>query len=316
MLGLVGAGAAVFYVVRAIQTPSALASDTFVIIPKGAGLRDTAAQMTTLGVAPRPELFMAGAVLMHQNHALKAGEYLIPAHATMQDVIKLVASGRVYQRKFTVPEGLTVKEIVDALNTAPAMTGTIATIPVEGTLMPDTYDYQYGTERAAILKRMEQAMTDTVNALWAARDPSLPYKSPQEGVTMASIVERETAVPAERARVAGVFVNRLRQKIKLQTDPSVIYAATGGLSKQDHPILQSELSNPSPYNTYMHEGLPPTPICNPGRAALEAAFKPEAHKYLFFVANGTGGHAFAETLGQHNSNVTNWRKQAPAASNK
>jgi UPF0755 protein len=191
------------------------------------------------------------------------------------------------------------------------MAGDIVTLPTEGSLLPETYNYSYGDSRAGIIFRMQKAMQETLNTLWEKRDPALTLKSPQEAVIMASIIEKETGKSDERARVAGVFINRLRQNMRLQSDPTVIYAIIRANGMLDHDLNHNDLAFPSPYNTYMSDGLPPGPICNPGRAALEAALHPEVNDYLYFVADGSGGHVFAHNLVTHNQNVTHWNEVKP-----
>lgn len=258
---------------------------------------------------------MAAVQMRGARGRLKAGEYMIPAHASLTQIVDLIASGKVYQHLLTIPEGLTSTEVVTLLNTAPSMTGTIEQAPPEGTLLPDTYAYVLNDSRANKLARMQGAMTNLLDKLWEARPADFPLKTKEEALVLASIVEKETGVKSERARVAGVFFNRIALAMPLQSDPTVIYAITQGKSRLDRQLYLKDLAVDSPYNTYKNVTLPPTPICNPGRAAIEAVFKPEKHDYLFFVADGTGGHAFGKTLDQHNANVARWRalnrKQTP-----
>jgi UPF0755 protein len=244
-----------------------------------------------------------------QGASLKAGEYEFKAQSSsIKDIIELLRSGRVYQHKVTIAEGLTAMEIITLLQGESGLTGALAALPAEGTLLPETYYYTYGMTRQMIVERMQKAMRETLAALWESRTADTVLKTPEEAVVLASIVEKETGLAAERPRVAGVFINRLRRNMPLQSDPTVIYAVTGGQVKLDRALSLADLKTPSPYNTYKVRGLPPSPIANVGKAALEAVLHPEAHDYLYFVADGTGGHAFAKTLAEHNNNVAKWRK--------
>lgn len=210
--------------------------------------------------------------------------------------------------RVTVAEGATSWQIVDALTRAEFLSGEVAEIPPEGTLAPQQYEVERGMARAELVDQMLAIQTSTLAELWEGRADGLPYKTPEEALIMASLVEKETGVPGERARVASVFLNRLAQGMKLQTDPTVIYGLTKGQGVLGRGLRQSELRSNTPYNTYVIDGMPPGPIANPGRAAIEAALHPETTKFLFFVADGTGGHAFAETLEEHNENVARWRE--------
>jgi UPF0755 protein len=241
--------------------------------------------------------------------SMKAGEYKFAPKISIADSIKLLQSGKTYQRQLTIPEGLTSFEIVELVNAAEAMEGTldISRLPAEGSLLPETYNYTHGDKRAAIIDRMAEAMKKTLAEYWTKRDPKSPIKNENEWVTMASVVERETALTTERPRVAGVFLNRLKIGMPLQSDPTTIYAVTEGKGKLGRPLTTADLRIDSPYNTYVAAGLPPGPIANPGRASLIAVLQPEEHQYLYFVADGTGGHAFGRSLDEHNANVAKWR---------
>jgi UPF0755 protein len=204
-------------------------------------------------------------------------------------------------------EGVTSWQVVDALKRADFMEGTVEAVPSEGSLSPDSYEVEKGSDRAGLIAEMTTRQTATLAELWATRADGLPYKTPEEALVMASIVEKETGVAEERKQVASVFINRLADGMKLQTDPTVIYGVTKGEGVLGRGLRQSELKRETPWNTYVITGLPPTPIANPGRLSIEAALNPDTTKYLFFVADGTGGHAFAETLADHNDNVAKWR---------
>ncbi|MCB1531994.1 MAG: endolytic transglycosylase MltG [Alphaproteobacteria bacterium] len=258
---------------------------------------------------------------------LKAGEYELPARASIADILNMMADGKTFGRRVTVREGLTSFEIVRELKAIQELSGEVASIPPEGSLLPNTYEYRLNEERAAVLTRMEEDMHNAIvtlcgieadisdfNMLMKEECGEAPLKTVRDVLTLASIVEKETGVAQERKRVAGVFINRLKQGIALQTDPTVIYAITKGKHKNDgkgplgRRLLSKDLQIESPYNTYKYAGLPPGPIANPGRASIEAVLNPEVHEFLYFVADGTGGHVFSKTLSEHNENVTKWRK--------
>lgn len=302
-------------------TPSSDATEKVVFIEPGTPTEDMAYQLRDQGVIDHPFVFMAAARLRQweQRMPLQAGEYLFPPNISISDVITLLQSGKTFQRKVTIPEGLMSVEIVAILNAEEGLTGTIDTIPAEGSLLPETYNYTRNTTRAQIIERMQKSMATTLAQLWDKRADGLPIKTPEEAVILASVVEKETGIAAERPRVAGVFVNRLNINMPLQTDPTVIYAVTQGKYKLDRPLSRKDLATVSPYNTYLNTGLPPGPIANPGRASLEATLHPEAHEYLYFVAYGPGtaenstGHAFSKTLDEHGRNVLKLRAVEKAA---
>ncbi|HKD31492.1 MAG TPA: endolytic transglycosylase MltG, partial [Xanthobacteraceae bacterium] len=239
-----------------------------------------------------------------------------PKQASLHDVINTIIDGKVVQHQITIPEGLTSEQIVQRLLETDILSGSIREIPREGSMLPESYRYPRGASRDQVIARMQQVQARVVQEIWDHRMPDLPLRSPQQLVTLASIVEKETGRPDERTRVAAVFVNRLKQHMKLQSDPTIIYGLVGGKGTLGRSILKSEIEQHTPYNTYVIEGLPPGPISNPGRAALEAVASPARTKELYFVADGTGGHAFSETLEQHQRNVARLRAleqgQAPA----
>ena len=287
--------------------PGPLPQDRVVNIPRGSGMRDIADVLSREGVIDQPWLFIGGVLVLKAREDLKAGEYEFKAHSSLQDVVATIVEGKVVAHQVSVPEGLTSEQIVSRLLQDPVLTGDIKEIPREGTLLPDTYNFARGVTREQMIQRMQQAQQRVVRDIWDHRSADLPIKTPEQLVTLASLIEKETGRPDERTRVAAVFVNRLKQKMKLQSDPTIIYGLVGGKGTLGRPIMKSEIEQPTPYNTYVIDGLPPGPIANPGRASLEAAANPARTRELYFVADGTGGHAFAETYEQHQKNVARLR---------
>ncbi|HYH20247.1 MAG TPA: endolytic transglycosylase MltG [Azospirillum sp.] len=287
--------------------PGPLTEPTTVVIPRGSSLDAIATTLAEAGVIESPWLFLFDVKLSGAGRELKAGEYAFTAGISADGVITLMRQGKTVVRRLTVPEGLTAAQIVALVEKEPALAGEVGERPKDGTLLPETYHFSYGDSREALLERMRTAMEQTLAEAWKHRDQDLPLRTPEEAVTLASIVEKETGVAAERARVAGVYVNRLQTGMRLQSDPTVIYALTQGSGELGRALTRNDLKTESPYNTYYVAGLPPGPIANPGKASILAALKPERHEYLYFVADGTGGHAFAKTLPDHNRNVSRWR---------
>ncbi len=278
-----------------------------VVLRRGAGLNEIASSLERGGVIRSGAIFKAAAQVTGVARDLKAGEYEFASGASMARVLDDIRAGRVVRHQVTIPEGATSETVIELLNAEEALTG-IAPTPPEGTVLPETYDFQRGEDRAAVLQRMMDARDKLLAALWAQRQPGLPVTTPEEAVILASIVEKETGVASERPQVAAVFTNRLRKGMRLESDPTIIYFITKG-KPLGRRILRSELDNPAnTYNTYQIDGLPPTPIANPGRAALAAVLDPPPSEYLFFVADGTGGHAFAVTYEEHKRNVEKWRE--------
>lgn len=304
--------AAVIGLAVLLLAPLPIAQDKIVVIPRGAGV----AEIANILELDHPEalpirrlLFRLAARLAAADH-LQAGEYQLQAgqHGIL-DIVLTMRDGKMVVRTFTIVEGKTSAAVVAALNNDAALQGEVTTAPDEGTLLPETYRYTYGENRTAIIDRAVRGHAETLATLWAGRDTTIPITSPAEAVIIASMIEKETGSKAgERARIAGVFYNRLRIGMRLQSDPTVIYAVTLGKSELGRGLTHTDLALPSPYNTYAVAGLPPTPICNAGRAAIEAALHPETHDLLYFVADGTGGHAFASTLAEHNRNVAAWQE--------
>lgn len=293
-----------------IESPGTHDTPVTVIIPPNSGTKFVAEELLYQGVIPIGMgyyLFPYATVLTGNRGQLKAGEYLIPAHASLHDIITMMAEGHVVIRKITVPEGFNTKEILALLQSAEGLTGDAPTDIKEGELLPETYHYSYGDSRAQIIQRMRAGMQKTLAELWAARDPSIPLTTPQQAVTLASLVEEETGKPDERPHISSVFYNRLRIGMKLQSDPTVLYGLGRGAKNDNRSITLNDLQSNTPYNTYIIPGLPPGPISNPGRAALAAVLHPTTTPDLYFVADGTGGHRFAATLAEHNKNVATWR---------
>ena len=315
----VAAGAALVVGKQRFDAPGPLPENRIVNIPRGSGINDIADVLVSEGVIDRPWVFVGGVFVLKAREDLKAGEYQFKAHASVRDVVATIVEGRVVTHQFTIPEGLTSEQIVARLLDDPVLVGNIKEVPREGSLLPDTYNFTRGVTREQMIQRMQQAQQRLLKEIWDRHSPDLPIKTPDQLVVLASLVEKETGKPEERTRVAAVFVNRLRQKMKLQSDPTIIYGLVGGKGTLGRPIMKSEIDQPTAYNTYQIEGLPPGPIANPGRASLEAAANPARTRELYFVADGTGGHAFAETYEQHQRNVARLRAmegdqkdQAPA----
>ncbi|WP_414471554.1 endolytic transglycosylase MltG [Microvirga sp. M2] len=293
---------------REITAQGPLQNDKVVLIPRNTGTSDIASILKEEGVINQPLLFETYALINRQRGQLKAGEFQFKAGASIQDAIDTLVQGKAILHAVTVPEGLTSDQIVARLYENEILSGDIAETPREGTLLPDTYKFERGTTRQQIINTMQAAQRQMLNQIWQRRSSDLPIRSPQELVILASIVEKETGRADERTRVAGVFINRLLKRMKLQSDPTIVYGLVGGKGTLGRGILRTEIETATPYNTYVIEGLPPGPIANPGRAALEAVANPSRTKDLYFVADGSGGHAFAETYEQHQRNVSRWRQ--------
>jgi UPF0755 protein len=277
-------------------------------VERGEGFASVTGRLEEAGAIEHPRIFRIAARYTDQDEGIRFGEYEIPAGASMEQVLRLLNEGANVVRQVVVPEGLTSWQVVELLDAREGLTGEVAEVPPEGSLAPAGYDFQRGDTRADLLARMQARQQEILDAAWAARVPDLPLNSKEELLTLASIVEKETGVPEERGRVASVFVNRLERGMRLQTDPTVIYGITGGEAPLGRGLRASELASATPYNTYMIDGLPPTPIANPGEEAIRAAANPEGTDFLYFVADGSGGHAFARTLEEHNANVVAWRR--------
>jgi UPF0755 protein len=321
LLLAIAGGIAWSYGKHKFEQQGPLDHDKVVNIPKGLGLREIADLLARENVIEQPWVFIGGVLVLKAKDELKYGEYKFTKQATLRETIETIVEGKVVQHAFTIPEGLTSEQIVARLAEVDFLSGNIREIPKEGTLLPETYSFPRYMTREQAIQRMQNAHRRVVQEVWDRRSPDLPVKTPEALVTLASIVEKETGRPDERSRVAAVFVNRLRQRIKLQADPTIIYGLVGGKGTLGRPIMRSEIEQPTPYNTYVIEGLPPGPIANPGRASLEAAANPARTKEIYFVADGTGAHAFAENLPQHQQNIAKLRQfeqqvRAPTATDR
>lgn len=284
--------------------PGPAEKDITVIIREGSSLTSAARQLEDAGAIGSADSFLTFARFLGGEAPIHSGEYRIPAGLSASEVLELLQSGRTLQRFVAIPEGVPSILVHEKLMREPLLTGTVA-VPREGSVLPDSYSFQRGESRAAVLKRMQAAMDKTLAQLWAARKPGIAVSSPQQAIILASIVEKETGVPAERRTVASVYTNRLKQGIRLQADPTIIYPVTKG-KPLGRRILRSELAAVNGYNTYTMTGLPAGPIANPGRDSIAAVLDPAQTSYLYFVADGKGGHVFAETLAQHDANVRKW----------
>ncbi len=318
---VVAAGAAgTWYVFKEFDAPGPQApsgTETIVSIPMGTGLNQVATILEQNRVVRSGLVFRIGVIVNRKAAALKAGEYGIPSGSSPSQIMQILIEGKSIVYKLTLAEGLTSATIIDLVRGHPILVGEVTEIPAEGSLLPETYVFDRGTNRKDLVARMQADHTRVLDELWAGRAQDLPFTTKNEAVTLASIVEKETGVASERPRVAAVFVNRLRKGMKLQSDPTIIYGLTKGVPL-GRGIRQSELDKATPYNTYVIPGLPPTPIANPGKASLAAVMNPAQTEDLYFVADGTGGHAFAATLAEHEANVRKWReieRKRAAASN-
>ena len=319
LLGIAGVGAAggAVWIASEFERAQNFDHPVTTTIKRGSNMRSVANQLLELGVIDDDldaDIFYYAARFTGQANKIKAGEYEIPPKASMKNILDLLESGKVIQRNVTLREGLTSFEVLRTLSNNAELTQGDIDLPAEGSLLPETYSFAKGEGAADIIARMQTAMTKALDTAWENRAKNLPIQTKEEARILASIIEKETAVPSERKRVAGVFINRLRKGMLLQTDPTVIYAINGGKHEDNgkgplgRRLLRKDLSIDNPYNTYKYAGLPPGPICNPGKDSIEAALNPEAHDYLYFVADGTGGHAFGKSLAEHNRNVAKWRK--------
>ena len=310
ILGLVVCvmGGSVLSTYRQFVDEGPLAERTEIIIEPGRSLRKIAKQLYRAGIISSPSVFEIGARASGQVTAIKAGEYSIPERSSPKTVLSILTSGNTYIRRLVVPEGLTSHQVVGLMTGKYGLVGDVKQTPKTGTLMPDTYYYSYGDTKEDLLKRMKNGMKRALEELWDGRDKGLLLKSPQEAIILASIVEKETSRDAERAHIASVFHNRLKKGMKLQSDPTVIFAITDGLGELKRPLTYKDLRVENAYNTYVISGLPRGPISNPGYAAIKAVLHPDHTDDLYFVADGKGGHVFAKTYSEHEKNVAQYRQ--------
>ena len=306
LAALAAAGGAGGWLYLQLDAPGPLPAAAPIVVERGS-LEDITASLVQERVVGQPSVFRLLAFATSRSGALHAGELPFPAGASIRQVLAILRTARPVQHRLTIPEGRTAAQVAELLAWADPMTGDTP-VPEEGAILPDTYNYERGMAREQLLDRARTAMDRTLDTVWAARAANLPLTTKAEALVLASIVEKETAKAAERPLIAAVFLNRLRQGMKLQSDPTVVYGASGGLGTLGHPITRSELDTADPYNTYVIGGLPPSPICMPGVAALRAVTQPATSDALFFVADGTGGHAFARTQDEHLHNVAHWRE--------
>jgi UPF0755 protein len=300
-------GGAALYGKSVFEAPGPLSEDRSFTIERGTSTPDIARGLRQANIISDDRIFLASAYITRNFRRMKAGEYLFAKHASMADVMALIVSGKELVYKLTVPEGWTAAQVIERVSGHENLTGEITESVAEGSILPETYLFRRGMTRNGILKQMRDAQAKLFDAMWDKRSPGLPLNSKEEALVLASIVEKETAIPGERPRIAAVFLNRLRNRMRLQSDPTIIYGITMGKSKLERPILKSDIETVTPYNTYRIAGLPPTPIANPGKESIAAVLNPIDSKELYFVADGTGGHVFAETLEEHRKNVRKWR---------
>ncbi len=309
LLAVIGVAGLLYFGKQTFSDKGPLTQEKTILVSRGTGLGTIASILERQNVISNKLVFEYGVQLYKKDSQLKAGEYLFSPGLSMHQVMNILTSGKSILHSVTIPEGYTSYQAFQVIKSHKVLVGDLADVPVEGSILPETYKFSRGTTRAEILKRMTEARNRALDEIWSRRVADLPLANKEELVTLASIVEKETGQAGERTRVAGVFVNRLRQGIKLQSDPTVIYGIFGGKGKpKGRPIFRSDLNKKTDFNTYQIPALTPGPIANPGRAAMEAVANPSRTKDLFFVADGTGGHAFAETLAQHNANVKRWRE--------
>lgn len=300
--------AGVVWAEHRLGEPGPLTANKVVYIAPGTEVPDIIAGLERDGVIDSPFLLNATLLIEGTRSKVKAGEYMFKQNASLREVIDTLVSGKQVLHAITIPEGLTSEQIVERLKESDVLIGDIIDVPKEGSLLPETYKVTRGTARADVVRKMQEDQRRAVDQIWSRRAANLALHSPYELVTLASLVEKETGKADERPRVASVFLNRLRKGMRLQSDPTVVYGLAGGKGTLGRAIARPELDKPTPYNTYLIDGLPPGPIANPGRAALEAVANPSRTQDLYFVADGTGGHVFSETLDQHSRNVQRWRQ--------
>ena len=304
---LAGIGAFV-WLMAAFNNPGPATEAVTVVLPQGSGLSAISRRLVDAGGVERDWVFVNGVRVNGAARGLQAGEYELPARASPRQIMDILVAGRTVVRRITIPEGLTSAQVVAILQAADGLAGEISAAPPEGRLLPETYHFHLDDDRAALVRRMRDNMDEALASHWANRQPNLPLKNQDEALILASIVEKETSLEEERPRIAAVFLNRLRKGMRLQSDPTVSYGITGGTGPMDRPLTRKDLRTETAFNTYRIRGLPPHPIANPGISSIIAVLNPIETDELYFVADGTGGHAFAKTLQEHNRNVRKWRR--------
>ena len=305
--GLTITAGTALYFHRQLTVPGPLAAEVNVTIQRGTGTEHIAGALVAEGVINDPSMFVLSARVLARVRPLLAGEYAFTPGISVLGAIGLLQSGKTVVRSLTVPEGLTTSQVLDLITAADGLQGTVPSVQGQGGLLPETYHYTWGDDAAEMVERMRSAMDETLTQLWLTREEALPYRTPYEALILASMIEKETSLSQERSHVAAVFVNRLRLGMRLQSDPTVVFALTRGRGPLGRALTRENLKIQDPYNTYIIDGLPPGPIANPGRASLVAALHPMNSEDLFFVADGNGGHVFAKTLQEHQRNVARWR---------
>jgi UPF0755 protein len=306
---MLGAGALIYWGAGQFEGAGPLREEATYVVPRGSGAQTIAAGLEREGIISDAQVFEYGVRFAGAGGELKPGEYAFAPGISMRGVMEKLRGGQSIVHSVTVPEGWTVQRVYDRIAASEVLVGDMPELVPEGTLRPDTYLVQRGDSRSALIQRMRDAQDQLVAEIWERRDPEIPVDDVGEFLTLASIVERETGIDSERPHVASVFINRLRKGMRLQSDPTFLYGVYGGAGKpSDRPVTQSDIDSDTPYNTYRINGLPPGPIANPGRAALEAVANPIETDDVYFVADGTGGHVFAETLDEHNRNVRQYRE--------
>ncbi|GLQ55546.1 endolytic transglycosylase MltG [Devosia nitrariae] len=317
VLGMLAVGGVLVYGAAQFYGDGPLAEGTVFRVEQGSGLGSISERLENQGLITNRFIFQLGGRALDKQANVKAGDFNIPAGASMADILTEITEGRPIRYAVTLPEGVTSWDVIQRLNDDSNLTGSISSLPAEGSILPGSYDYTPGDTRESVLEKMQKAMAETVAEVWEKRQPDLPIATPEELVILASIVEKETGLASERPQVAAVFVNRLKVPMRLQSDPTIIYGITKGQSTLGRGLRRSEIEATTPYNTYQIDGLPPTPIANPGRESLEAVANPDDHAYLYFVAKGpvpSDGHVFAESYDEHQRNVARWREiEAQAA---
>lgn len=308
IVGLIAVGGLVYWGKREFSGQGPLVADTEFSVQRGERLQKVADRLAEVGAISNPFIFRVAARYTGQEDNLKFGDYAIPARSSMEEVLALISSGKGINYQVTIPEGWSSYQIVEKLQSVEELAGEAVSVPAEGSLAPNTYAISKGDSVEVVLARMMREQQRILDEAWEQRPEGLPYKTKEEALIMASIIEKETGISTERKDVAAVFVNRLNKGMRLQTDPTVIYGLTLGKETLGRGLRRSELEKETPYNTYIVSGLPPTPIANPGKESIEAALNPSKSDNLYFVADGSGGHVFSRTLAEHNRNVAKWRR--------